>query len=141
MRAFPSWKDLKVGDAVTFCRTFTEEDVAKFVSLTIDYNPFHTDPELAAKCGFKKQVVPGLLTGSMIAQAGGTLLPDPYPASRVHFRFVAPVYIGETIYAKATILKINPSNKKMSLQITCANEKGEIVLEGEVSGRIIPLPE
>ena len=115
--------------------------MAKFINLTIDYNPFHIDIESATLCGFKRQVVPGLLTGSMIAQAGGTLLPDPYPASKVHFRFVAPVYTGETIYARATISKKNLANKNITIEITCSNENGDIVLEGEVSGKVIPLSE
>ena len=139
MRFFPSWKDMKVGDQITFYRTFTEGDVANFTGITGDFNPIHMDPQAAVYCGFKGRVVPGLLTGSMITHAGGTLLPEPYPASKMNFRFRAPVYIGETICARVTVTEKNPEKNKLTLQINCTNENGEVVLEGEVSGRIFPL--
>ncbi len=139
MRFFSSWKDMKVGDSVTFFRTFTEGDVANFTGITGDFNPIHMDPKAASGCGFKGRVVPGLLTGSMITHAGGTLLPEPYPASRMNFRFRAPVYIGETICARVTVSEKDPEKNKLTLKIICTNEKEEVVLEGEVSGRIFPI--
>ncbi|MFZ5647698.1 MAG: MaoC family dehydratase [Bacillota bacterium] len=139
MRFFRSWRDMKVGDSVTFYRSFSEGDVANFTGITGDFNPIHMDPGTASSCGFKGRVVPGLLTGSMITHAGGTLLPEPYPASRMSFRFRAPVYIGETIRACVTVTEKDPVKNKLTLQMVCTNEKGEVVLEGEVSGKIIPI--
>jgi len=139
MRHFLSWADLSVGDTVTFYRTFTEGDVANFTGVTGDFNPIHMDPRTAVLCGFRDRVVPGLLTGSMITHAGGTLLPEPFPATRMSFRFPAPVYIGETIRAQVTVTAKDPETKKLTLQMTCTNEQGQVVLEGEVSGRIFPV--
>lgn len=139
MRFFLSWADLKVGDTVTFYRTFTDGDVANFTGVTGDFNPIHVDPQAAALCGFRERVVPGLLTGSMITHAGGTLLPEPYPATRMSFRFLAPVYIGETICARVTVAEKNPEKNKLTLRMTCTNQQGQVVLEGEVSGKIFPI--
>lgn len=129
---------MKVGESITFSRTFTEGDVAIFTGVTGDFNPIYMDPITAQKCGFKDRVVPGLLTASMITHAGGTLLPEPYPAGKMSFRFLAPVYIGETICAKVTVKEKDPTKNKLSLHITCTNQEGTIVLEGEVSGKIVP---
>lgn len=139
MRFFPSWKDMSVGDSITFSRTFTEGDVASFTGVTGDFNPIHMDPGTARSCGFTDRVVPGLLTGSMLTHAGGTLLPEPYPASRMNFRFLAPVYIGETIKAHVTVTEKNSEKNRLTLHITCTNSTGKTVLEGEVSGKIIPV--
>jgi len=141
MRHFSSWKDMKVGDTVTFSRTFTEGDVANFTGVTGDFNPIHMDPGTARSCGFTDRVVPGLLTGSMLTHAGGTLLPEPYPASKMFFRFLAPVYIGETIQARVEVTEKNPEKNRLTLHITCTNQSGKAVLEGEVSGKIIPVSE
>jgi 3-hydroxybutyryl-CoA dehydratase len=130
---------MKVGDTVTFNRTFTEGDVSNFTGVTGDFNPIHLDPQTAALCGFKGRVVPGLLTGSMLTHAGGTLLPEPYPAAKMSFRFLSPVYIGETICANVTVTEKDPSNNRLTLKITCTNKKKEVVLEGEVSGKIMPV--
>jgi 3-hydroxybutyryl-CoA dehydratase len=139
MRFFPPWEELKVGDSVTFCRTFTEGDVTAFTGVTGDFNPVHFDPQAAACCGFKGRIIPGLLTGSMLTHAGGTLLPEPYPAARMSFKFLAPVYIGETICAQVTVTEKDPQRKKLTLRMVCTNQEGQVVLEGEVSGKIIPV--
>ncbi|MFZ5596933.1 MAG: MaoC family dehydratase [Bacillota bacterium] len=141
MRFFPSWKDMKVGDTVVFHRTFTEGDVANFIGISGDFNPIHTDPRAARLCGYRDRVVPGLLTGSMITHAGGTLLPEPYPAGKMSFRFMAPVYIGETITARVTVAEKDQARNRLTLQITCTNPGGDTVLKGEVTGKIFPMYE
>ncbi|MDK2887354.1 MAG: 3-hydroxybutyryl-CoA dehydratase [Thermoanaerobacter sp.] len=138
MRFFRSWSELEVGDTVTFYRTFTDGDVASFLGITGDFNPIHLDPRAAVHCGFQGRVVPGLLTGSMLTHAGGTLLPEPYPAKKMTFQFLAPVYIGETICARVTVTEKDPQKNKLTLKMTCTNQKGQVVLEAEVSGKIFP---
>lgn len=139
MRFFPSWEKMNIGDTVTFYRTFTDGEVAIFTGVTGDLNPIHLDAETASLCGFKGRLVPGLLTGSMLTHAGGTLLPEPYPASKMNFRFTAPVYVGETICARVTVTEKDPERNKLTLRITCTNQAGNVVLEGEVTGKIMPV--
>ncbi|SFH24842.1 3-hydroxybutyryl-CoA dehydratase [Desulfotomaculum arcticum] len=139
MRCFKSWEEMRVGDSVTFYRTFTDGDVSNFTGLTGDFNPIHMDPQTASLCGFKGRVVPGLLTAGMLTHAGGTLLPEPYPAAGMNFRFLAPVYIGETICARVTVTEKDPRRNKLTLHMTCTNEQNQIVVEGEVTGKIMPV--
>lgn len=139
MRFFSSWENMQVGDTITFYRTFTNGDITSFTGITGDFNPIHFDPQTAALCGFKDRVVPGLLTGSMITHAGGTLLPEPYPATKMQFRFLAPVYVGDTIRARVTVKEKDPQKNKLTLHMTCFNQHNEVVLEGEVSGKIMPV--
>ncbi|MFZ5645675.1 MAG: MaoC family dehydratase [Bacillota bacterium] len=141
MRHFSSWKNMKVGDSVTFYRTFTEGDVSAFTGVTGDFNPIHMDPAAAMSCGFKGRVVPGLLTGSMLTHAGGTLLPEPYPAGKMSFRFLEPVYIGETICGRVTVTDKDEEKNRLTLRIACTSQTGKVVLEGEVSGKIFPISE
>lgn len=139
MRHFSSWADMQVGDHVTFYRTFHEGDVSIFTGVTGDFNPIHMDQGAAALCGFKTLVVPGLLTASMLTHAGGTLLPEPYPAARMSFRFPAPVYIGDTICARIEVAQKDMNKNRLTLRMICTNHQGQVVVEGEVSGRIIPI--
>jgi len=139
MRCFKSWEDMKVGDSVTFYRTFTEGDVSNFTGITGDFNPIHMDPKIASLCGFKDRVVPGLLTAGMLTHAGGTLLPEPYPATQMTFKFLAPVYIGETICAQVIVTEKDPQRNRLSLQMICTNEQNKIVVEGEVTGKLMPV--
>jgi len=93
----------------------------------------------ATLCGFQDRVVPGLLTGSMMTHAGGTLLPEPFPAGRLSFRFPAPVYIGDTICARIEVAEKDPEKNRLTLRMVCTNQQGQVVAEGEASGKIVPV--
>lgn len=135
MRSFPAWDKMKVGDTVSFRRTFTDGDVANFTGTTGDFNKFHIDNVSARECGFEERIVPGLLTGGMLTHAGGTLLPVPYLASQMSFRFLGPVYTGQTITAQVSVAF--KEGKKLGLEMVCINETGEEVLTGSVFGIVI----
>jgi 3-hydroxybutyryl-CoA dehydratase len=56
-----------------------------------------------------------------------------YLAIEMHFEFLAPVYIGETITAKAEIVESDPGQGWVRIHCQCINEQGEPVLRGETS--------
>lgn len=64
-----------LGDTATMERMFTEEDIQQFAKLTGDYGKLHTDAAFAAKYGFGRPVVHGILTGSLLSSIMGTTLP------------------------------------------------------------------
>ena len=47
------------------------------------------------------------------------------------WKFVAPVYIGDTITAQVEVLSIHQSKPVTQLRIEIARQDGETVLEGE----------
>lgn len=93
-------KRIRLGDTATMERTFTEEDIQQFAKLTGDYGKLHTDAAFAAKYGFGRPVVHGILTGSLLSSLMGTTLPG---AGTIlmdeNLTFTAPVYAGDTITA------------------------------------------
>ena len=76
-------------------------------------------------------IVPGLLVASLLTHLGGLW---GFMATRMDFRFLAPVLPGETITAEGTIVELDGSRDWVRLQCTCRNEKGQLVLEGQVEG-------
>jgi 3-hydroxybutyryl-CoA dehydratase len=52
-KRFPTSWD--VGTSTSFSRTITEADVALFIGVTWDVNPYHTDDSFARKTSFKKR--------------------------------------------------------------------------------------
>lgn len=86
-------------------RTFTEEDIQQFAKLTGDYGKLHTDAAFAAKYGFGRPVVHGILTGSLLSSIMGTTLPG---AGTIlmdeNLTFTAPVYAGDTITASIKLV-------------------------------------
>jgi 3-hydroxybutyryl-CoA dehydratase len=123
---------LKIDDSASLTKTFSDEDVRSFAEISGDKNPVHLDDEYAAGTQFKKRLVHGMLTAGLISAVLGMELPGPgsiYLSQSINFR--APVYIGDTITATVTVLKIRESKNIVTLETVCKNQDAVVVLEGE----------
>ncbi len=123
--------DLSVGMSYELRKTFSEQDLFAFAELSLDSNPVHLDASYAAQSIFKKQIVHGFLTGSLISAIIGTKMPGPgsiYLHQDMDFR--KPVYLGEEVCAVVTITNIKAEKSIVYLQTNCYNSQNEIVIEG-----------
>jgi acyl dehydratase len=120
-----------LGAKASFTRTLTETDVSLFIGVTWDVNPLHTDQVYASATQFKRRIVPGLLTASLLTHLGGLWA---FLATEMHFTYLAPVYIGESITAEAEVVEINPQNGAVRLRCRCVNQQGKDVLRADVVG-------
>jgi acyl dehydratase len=127
---------LETGDTFTLRRTFSEEEVEAFAGISRDYNPVHFDLRYAETKGFEGRVCHGLLVASMVTEVGGQL---GWLASGMRFRFLRPVYIGETIQCELAIVEIGARGRARA-EARFTNALGQVVLEGEVTG-YVPGPE
>ncbi len=124
--------DLTVGQKATRSLTLTAEHVQKYAEMTGDYNPLHFDEEFAAGTKFKKLVVQGGLTTGVLNALVAMDMPGPGTVFLSHdFKFIAPVYIGDTITGEAEVLSVHSSKPVTQLKITVTRQTGETVLEGE----------
>ena len=120
-----------IGERATFSRTLTEADVALFIGVTWDVNPLHTNDRYVSEMPFHKRIVPGLLTASLLTHLGGLWA---FLAQEMHFTFLAPVYIGETITAEAVIAEVDQERNWVKLDCRCINSEGKEVLRAEIHG-------
>ncbi len=126
-----SFEDLFVGMAAEYSHTITDDDVSAFGALTGDTNPVHFNKEYAADTRFKAPIVHGMLTASYISAVLGTKLPG---AGAIYMsqslKFLAPVYYGETVVARAEVIELIPEKSRAVLKCTCRVDD-RLVLEGE----------
>lgn len=122
---------LEVGDRYRWSRTFTDGDVALFVGVTGDLNPFHIDDQFAAQTKFGRRIVPGLLTASLATHIGGMLA---FLASEMHFRYHQPVFIGETVTCEVEIKEKMQEGRRIRASVRCTKEESVEVLTGEFIG-------
>lgn len=123
---------LKVGDTFTVSRTFSEQDVLDFADLTKDFNPVHFDEQFVKVKGLRGRIVHGLLVGSLVTEIGGQM---GWFASKLDFRFKAPVYQGETVSCSLSISALTESGMAEAKAV-CRNQEGMIVLEAFLKGYI-----
>lgn len=121
-----------VGETATRTLTVTEEHVEAFAEITGDRNPLHFDDEFAAGTRFGRRVVQGGLTTGLLHALVAMDLPGPGSVFLSQdWEFTAPVYIGDTITATATVASVHASKPVTGLEVRVERDDGETVLEGE----------
>jgi len=122
----------KVGQRATRSLTLTGASVKTFAELTGDYNPLHFDEEFARQTKFGRLVVQGGLTTGLLHALVAMDLPGPGTVFLSQsWKFTAPVFIGDTITAKAEVLSVHATKPVTQLGIQVLRQDGQIVLEGE----------
>jgi 3-hydroxybutyryl-CoA dehydratase len=124
-------EDLKVGMSAMFGKTVTEADIVAYAGVSGDTNPIHLHDGFARTTRFGQRIAHGMLSGSFISAVIGTKLPGPgsvYISQTMEFK--APVLIGETITAVATITAIDERRRRVTLKTQCLNGD-KVVIDGE----------
>jgi 3-hydroxybutyryl-CoA dehydratase len=133
-----SVNSFSIGQSVSLSKVFTQQDVESFASITGDTNPVHLDAGYAAKTLFKRPIVHGLLTAGLVSAVIGTKLPGPgaiYLGQTLNFR--SPVYTGEQITVKITIIEIKTDKSIIVLQAECYNQSSMVVLDGVATIKVL----
>ena len=123
--------ELRIGQTFTFRRTFSSGDVALFCGVTGDYNPYHIDQTFVEQSWFGRLITPGLLTASMLTHIGGMI---GFLATEMHFDFVGPVFIGDTITCTATIREKDEPLRLVRADALFVNQEGTEVLRATFAG-------
>jgi 3-hydroxybutyryl-CoA dehydratase len=124
-------EDLELGMTAVFGKTITEADILMFAGVSGDTNPLHLNEAYARGTMFEGRIVHGMLTSSLISTVIGTRLPGPgcvYISQSL--KFLAPVRIGDTVEARATVVALQPDKRRVTLETVCTVGDRE-VLRGE----------
>jgi acyl dehydratase len=131
MTAMPRINDFTVGQHASFTKTFTDDDVRRFIAITGDVNPLHVDDVFAAETKFGRRVLHGMLTASIFSTMVGMLLPGTGAIYRSQtLRFLLPVYAGDTVTAHFIVRSIDRAKHRLEIESWIENEAGERVIEG-----------
>ena len=125
------FEDLQVGQTASLGKTISEADILMYAAVSTDTNPIHLDAEAAKASIFGERIAHGMLSAGLISAALGTRLPGPGSLyMRQSLRFAAPVKIGDTVKASATVTALNPEKKRATLSTVCT--VGDVVvIDGE----------
>ena len=123
---------LKIGQKATRSLTLTADHVKTYASLSGDYNPLHFDEDFTSRTKFKRLVVQGGLTTGLLHALVAMDMPGPGTVFLSQdWKFMAPVFIGDTITAEAEIMSVHETKPVTQLAIKITRQDGETVLEGE----------
>ncbi len=129
---------IKIGETFSTERIVTDDLVKQFAELSGDFNPIHLDEEFAKKTRFGRRIAHGMLSGAFISAVLGYEFRERkivYLSQTLRFR--APVFIGDTVSVKATVIRIREDKQIVTLETVCTNQNGEIVVEGEAAVMVL----
>ena len=133
MTEFTGYKfeDLEIGMSHETVHTITADDIARFAEVSGDKNPLHMSDEYAATTMFERRIAHGALTASYISGILGNDLPGPGSVVvGLNMRFRRPVYIGDTVIARAEVAEKIARGNRVVLKIECIVD-GKRVIPGE----------
>jgi len=131
--------NLKIGDKFTTSREVTDELIRKFAEVSGDYNPIHLDEEFAKTTRFGRRIAHGMLSGAFISAVLGYELKERkivYLSQTL--KFTAPVFIGDTVTAAATVTRIREDKPVVTIETVCTNQHGETLVTGEAAVMVLP---
>jgi 3-hydroxybutyryl-CoA dehydratase len=126
-----SFEQFKVGDKASFTKTITEADVVNFAGTSGDFNPLHVNAEFAKTTIFKERIAHGALVSSLISTAGAMFVGVGAVYISQFSKFMAPVKLGDTITATMEVAECIPGKNRLKMRTYCANQQGDIVIDGE----------
>lgn len=129
---------INIGDKFSTKRRITDEMIRGFAELSGDHNPIHLDEEFAAATRFGRRIAHGMISGALIS----AVLGNQFPGRKIVYlsqtmRFVAPVFIDDTITTTGTITKIREEKNIVFLETVCTNQDDEVTLRGEAAVMIL----
>ena len=123
---------IKIGEKAETKKQFNETDVLDFARISTDFNPAHVNKEYAEKTMFKKQIVHGMLVGSLFSSIFGVQLPGLGSIyTKQSLKFTKPVYFGDLVTAEVIVKEINLERNRVLFDCIAKNQNNEIVIIGE----------
>ena len=131
---------VEVGDRAEFSKTITETDLALFAAVSGDFDPIHVDEAYARTTPFGRRIAHGGLSLALLSTVSalisrrardrgsrGTSVSFGYD----RIRFLAPVFVGDTLTARYTVLELDPATQRSRSRVEVLKANGELAVAGE----------
>jgi acyl dehydratase len=121
---------MRVGDKLSWTRTFTEEEIRLFAKLSGDEGEHHLMPDAQGRL-----MAHGLLTATLPTKIGGDM---NFIARELTFQFHRPVFAGDTIFCEVELIELEPAEEFLNVvsQWICRNQHEKEVMTGMARGVI-----
>ncbi len=122
----------QIGRRSQFRKTVTEADIALFAGITGDFAPQHIDEEYMRDKAQGRRIAHGILTLGISSTASSALCAEDDVVAVSygydHLRFLAPVFIGDTIEASSEVTSVDIDAHKAFAEVQVTKQDGELCL-------------
>ena len=131
-----------VGDQTTFTKTVSESDVYLFAGITGDLSPNHVNQTYMEASAWGRRMVHGALLIGFVSTASTLAIAHcrddkeetPVAVGFDRVRFLAPVFLGDTVTVTYTIAQIDFERRRSTADVKITNQDDTLVA---VSGHLL----
>ena len=128
---FRPWAEIRAGEQAELTVTMDDARVRAFSALIGDTDSFHVSDEAAARTVFQTRICHGVHLLAYVSVTIGQKLPGFGTTYVSHqFTFRAPVYIGDTVTVRITVLE-KLEHRRLLLETAIRRGDGAEVLTGQ----------
>jgi acyl dehydratase len=128
-----------VGDGASFSKTVGESDVYLFAGITGDLSPNHVDQSYMERSPWGRRMAHGALLVGFISSAStlaiqkcrGDTAETPVAVGFDKVRFLAPVFLGDTVTVHYAIEAIDLDRRRSRAKVRINNQDGTLVAVAE----------
>ena len=125
--------DINVGLEESFSVRVNSEKLDKFLKISGDINPLHTDTEYSKSRGFSDRVVHGMLTSIFFSTLVGVYLPGKYCILQgIDIQFSKPVYIDDILTITGKVSYVNEAYKQLEIKAVIINQDNKKVSKATI---------
>ena len=120
-------------------KNITQENINLYAQASGDFNPIHVDEDFARKSPLGGTVAHGMLILSYLSQMMTIAFGQSWlSGGRLNVRFKEPARPGDVITVSGNIRNIEQegSEIRVTCNVLCQNQRGEVVISGESSLRL-----
>jgi acyl dehydratase len=139
MVAAQDFDSIKVGEALpSLVKQVTVEQIQQYAAASGDRNPIHVDEVFARAAGLPGVIAHGMLTMAFANQLITDWLGDRSMVKRLQGRFAGMVLPGDELSCSATVASKDESARRVVINVTVANQRGEKVFTKGVAEAEFP---
>jgi len=126
--------EIEVGMEVSFEYQLNQDKMRKFLEITEDNNPLHTNLEYAKENGFPENVVYGQLTAAALSTLAGVYMPGKYSfIHSIETKFLKPVLLSQCpLKVVGKVIEKEERFQYITLKFEIFNMKNEKVCKGKM---------
>ena len=139
-----------VGDQVSFAKTVGESDVYLFAGITGDLSSNHVNEAVMRRSAYGRRIAHGALMvgfmstcSTMIIERGAGTGRGETAVSLGYdrVRFLAPVFIGDTITVTYRVAEVDEARRRSRAEIEVKNQDGQLVAVAQHILKWVPDPQ
>jgi hypothetical protein len=121
-----------IGATVTINKTLSEADIALFLLVTNETTPSGDEPPLTSR--HAREAAPLAMLAALLASAASGHARRPASARFLNqsIRYCEPAYTDDAVTATAQVTSRDDDTHALLISVTCANQEGRRLAEGEI---------